>query len=217
MEEEISNALQDCSQLNDKLNIKVNIEKRQRRHNDFRYYAFRIDANSKQEINQYNHERRNTSTENDKNINGNDSGINFSRYPYGGIEEDLINSGNRQTIDDDRKSNLKQQSRFKRNEPLVSKDDVDKCLSQCVFANLQVVDSKGIPREAMLWNKIQSSVTSEQSETLMREQIRSCFQELQSESEDNGCVYSNRLERCLMLHISDRNRNSTQTYTTSIK
>ncbi|XP_061384039.1 uncharacterized protein LOC116771793 isoform X2 [Danaus plexippus] len=190
MEEEISNALQDCSQLNDKLNIKVNIEKRQRRHNDFRYYAFRIDANSKQEINQ---------------------------YPYAGIEEDLINSGNRQTIDDDRKSNLKQQRRFKRNEPLVSKDDVDKCLSQCVFANLQVVDSKGIPREAMLWNKIQSSVTSEQSETLMREQIRSCFQELQSESEDNGCVYSNRLERCLMLHISDRKRNSTQTYTTSIK
>lgn len=126
MEEEISNALQDCSQLNDKLNIKVNIEKRQRRHNDFRYYAFRIDANSKQEINQYNHERRNTSTENDKNINVNDSGINFSRYPYGGIEEDLINSGNRQTIDDDRKSNLKQQRRSKRNEPLVSKDDVDK-------------------------------------------------------------------------------------------
>ncbi|CAG9563944.1 unnamed protein product [Danaus chrysippus] len=127
MEEEISNALQACSQLNDKLNITINKEKRQRRHHDFKYYALRIDANSKQENNQYNHERRNTSSENDKKI-FNDSGIDFSRYPYGGIEEDLINSVNRQTIDDDGKYNLKRHKRSKRNEPLLSKDDIDKQL-----------------------------------------------------------------------------------------
>lgn len=42
------------------------------------------------------------------------------------------------------------------------------------------VDTRGIPREAELWNKVQSSVTSQQSRAAMRDQIGACFQELQS-------------------------------------
>ncbi|KAG6465513.1 hypothetical protein O3G_MSEX015199 [Manduca sexta] len=94
--------------------------------------------------------------------------------------------------------------RKKRSEPLFDKPDTNQCLSQCVFANLQVVDSRGIPRETELWNLVQSAVTSQQSRAALRDQIRACFQELQSEAEDNGCSYSNKLERCLMLRFADR-------------
>nr|ALS03867.1 odorant-binding protein 19 [Ectropis obliqua] len=102
-------------------------------------------------------------------------------------------------------------NRTRRSEPLFSKPDNEQCLSQCVFANLQVVDSRGIPREAELWNKIQSSVTSQQSRAALKDQTSACFQELQSEAEDNGCSYSNKLERCLMLRFSDRKPSGTQT------
>ncbi|KAL0820566.1 hypothetical protein ABMA28_006414 [Loxostege sticticalis] len=70
-------------------------------------------------------------------------------------------------------------NRTRRSEPLL-KPESNQCLSQCIFANLQVVDSKGIPREAELWGKVQSSVTSQQSRAALRDQIRACFQELQS-------------------------------------
>ncbi|CAG9123686.1 unnamed protein product [Plutella xylostella] len=66
------------------------------------------------------------------------------------------------------------------------------------------VDARGIPREAELWGRIQTSVTSQQSRAALHDQVRACFQELQSEAEDDGCSYSNKLERCLMLRFSDR-------------
>lgn len=42
------------------------------------------------------------------------------------------------------------------------------------------VDSQGIPREAEMWNKVQRTLASQQSQVLLRDQLRACFQELQS-------------------------------------
>ncbi|XP_053614362.1 uncharacterized protein LOC128677493 [Plodia interpunctella] len=168
----------------------------------------RID-NTKQ-TNQYSHERRNASDMREQNI----LVLNATDYDYGGYGsgnggEKLVTSAPRLAgavisnasadINGDYSSN-----RTRRSEPLINKPDADQCLSQCVFANLQVVDTRGIPRESELWNKVQASVTSQQSRNAMRDQIRACFQELQSEAEDNGCSYSNKLERCLMLRFADR-------------
>ncbi|GBP07892.1 hypothetical protein EVAR_78056_1 [Eumeta japonica] len=47
-------------------------------------------------------------------------------------------------------------------------------------SNTDKVDPRGIPRESDLWKLIQSTVTSQQSRALLRDQLKACFQELQS-------------------------------------
>nr|ALT31636.1 odorant-binding protein 6 [Cnaphalocrocis medinalis] len=187
LEEEVANAMNACVQPADKKEAAP--PQRQRRSEDYP----RIDNNDSSSQNMYSHERRNTSDLQDTYV------LNGSDYDWG-------YGDNRQARD--RNSSEVYGNRTKRSEPLLNKPDSDQCLSQCIFANLQVVDSRGIPREAELWNKVQSSVTSQQSRAALRDQIRACFQELQSEAEDNGCSYSNKLERCLMLRFSDRKNDS---------
>ncbi|XP_045777124.1 uncharacterized protein LOC123875379 [Maniola jurtina] len=211
LEEDIAIALRNCH-----VNDKTDENARQRRTSDtFNDPSPRIDANSKQEMNQYNHERRNTNSSKMHVLNG--SNNDYSDYGAGDGGEKFVNTIPRPALGSTNTypaSTYANSARIKRNEPLISKDDNEQCLSQCVFANLQVVDSKGIPREAELWNKVQSSVTSQQSRTVLKDQIHACFQELQSESEDNGCYYSNKLERCLMFRFSDRKINGTQNTST---
>ncbi|XP_037962331.2 uncharacterized protein LOC105392919 [Plutella xylostella] len=150
----------------------------------------RIDGNAQQDVNMYSHERRNTSD-----VKEQMQVLNATDYDYDGYSagEKLANTVPRPAG-----------NRTRRSEPLFGKPDSDLCLSQCIFANLQVVDARGIPREAELWGRIQTSVTSQQSRAALHDQVRACFQELQSEAEDDGCSYSNKLERCLMLRFSDR-------------
>nr|QGH51241.1 putative odorant binding protein 5 [Conopomorpha sinensis] len=154
----------------------------------YRYQTKSIDE-TQQTKNQYGHERRNISDNIQLVV------LNATEYDYEGD-----NDGEKMVA-----------NRTKRGDPLVAKPDSDQCLSQCIFANLQVVDSRGIPREAELWNRVQASVNSEQSRGALRDQLRACFQELQSEAEDDGCSYSNKLEKCLVLRFSDRKPASTQT------
>ncbi|XP_049877046.1 uncharacterized protein LOC126374440 [Pectinophora gossypiella] len=184
---------------------------RQRRSDDFGYddqygdRTPRIDGNEKTDLNQYAHERRNTSDTRDKIHVLNATDYDYGGYGAGNRGEKFVNTVPRPAGGGSYNETTNTSfNRTKRSEPLLSKEDSDQCLSQCVFANLQVVDSRGIPREAELWNKVQGSVTSQQSKAVLRDQIRACFQELQSEAEDNGCSYSNKLERCLMLRFSDR-------------
>ncbi|CAH2267010.1 jg6709 [Pararge aegeria aegeria] len=160
----------------------------------------RIDAYTKQDANLYDHERRNTSSCYNQIHVLNGSNAERSDYWAGDGKERFVNtkpSPATGSYYNNQANNYTNSTRAKRNEPLLRKDDNEE------------VDSRGIPREAELWNKIQSSVTSQQSRTLLRDQIHACFQELQSESEDNGCYYSNKLERCLMLRFADRNINGT--------
>ncbi|KAM3963370.1 uncharacterized protein ACR2FA_002741 [Aphomia sociella] len=206
LEEEVAIALKACYTPNGNQNT----SNRQRRSEDYP----RLDG--QRQVNDYGHEIRNATDLRDQNIlirnstdeyGGNGTGSGGERYvtttqraagkSYS--NESTDGSSINGTTMDGTTTN-----RTKRNEPLLNKADVDQCLSQCVFANLQVVDSRGIPREAEFWNKIQSSVTSQQSRAALKDQIRACFQELQTEAEDNGCSYSNKLERCLMLRFSDR-------------
>ncbi|XP_023942542.2 uncharacterized protein LOC112049039 [Bicyclus anynana] len=207
LEEDIAIALRNCY-LNHEVKQTKEAKRQRRTSDDYEDPLPRIDSQINPEINQYDHERRNTTYK--MHVLNNSSG-----YPDYGIrdgEEKLINL--KPTSHGNKMHNASTYNRYinstrvKRNEPLMNKDDNDQCLSQCVFANLQVVDSRGIPREAELWNKIQTAVTSQQSRTLLKDQIHSCFQELQSESEDNGCYYSSKLESCLMLRFSDRIRNT---------
>ncbi|XP_034835706.2 uncharacterized protein [Maniola hyperantus] len=204
LEEDIAVALRNCH-----VDVKADKNARQRRTSDtVNDPSPRIDANSKQEMNQYNHERRNTNT---KMYVLNGSNSEYSDYGAGDSGEKFVNTIPRPALGNSNTNpaTYTNSARIKRHEPLISKDN-NECLSQCVFANLQVVDPRGIPREAELWNKVQSSVASQQSRTLLKDQIHACFQELQSESEDNGCYYSNKLERCLMLRFSERKTNATQ-------
>ncbi|XP_063626796.1 uncharacterized protein LOC134798320 [Cydia splendana] len=207
LEDEIAEALRSCSVPGDDSK-----ETRQRRSEEYGYdeqYADRtprIDNNSKPETNQYGHERRNTSMKEQIHV------LNATDFDYGGYGagnggERLVNTVPRPAIGAD-SGNMTSLNRTRRSEPLLNKPDSDQCLSQCVFANLQVVDSRGIPRESELWARIQGSVTSQQSRAALHDQTRACFQELQSEAEDNGCSYSNKLERCLMLRLADRKTNA---------
>ncbi|XP_026763447.1 uncharacterized protein LOC113521959 [Galleria mellonella] len=200
LEEEVAAALKSCYA--PKVEQNTN-NQRQRRSEDYP----RLD--SPRNINQYGHEIRNTSDLREQNI----SVLNATDYDYGGYGtgsggEKLVTSApraaGRNISNETTSSNSITNNRTRRSDSLLNKADVDQCLSQCVFANLQVVDSQGIPRENELWNKVQFSVASQQSRTALRDQIRACFQELQTEEEDNGCSYSNKLERCLMLRFSDR-------------
>nr|APG32544.1 odorant binding preotein [Conogethes punctiferalis] len=165
----------------------------------------RIDNNNSAQ-NVYGHERRNTSDLRDQLYVLNGTDYDDGGYGAGNAGEKFVSSAPRPASGRGYYGNSSDVygNRTKRSEPLLNKPDSDQCLSQCIFANLQVVDSRGIPREAELWTKVQSSVTSQQSRAALRDQIRACFQELQSEAEDNGCSYSNKLERCLMLRFSDR-------------
>ncbi|KAJ2948433.1 hypothetical protein O0L34_g7677 [Tuta absoluta] len=165
----------------------------------------RIDGNTKTDLNQYSHERRNTSDMKEQIHVLNATDYDYGGYGAGNQGEKFVNSAPKPAGGGSYNESTSV-NRTRRNEPLLNKGDNDQCLSQCVFANLQVVDSRGIPREAELWNKVQSAVSSQQSRTALKDQIRACFQELQSEAEDNGCSYSNKLERCLMLRFSDRSK-----------
>nr|XP_026494502.1 uncharacterized protein LOC113399566 [Vanessa tameamea] len=214
MEEDVAAAINSCNHIHDKEYSKDS-GKRQRRFDvdSYNYQIPRIDANTKEDINPYVHTRRNTNTLAQMHVS-NGSDYDYTGYGAGNEEEKFVNSIPRPVKQNKYKINGNhsntQNERVKRNEMLINKNDNDQCLSQCVFANLQMVDSKGIPREAEMWNKVQSSVTSQQSRVILQNQIRACFQELQSESEDNGCSYSNKLERCLMLRFADRKVNATQ-------
>ncbi|CAH2089605.1 unnamed protein product [Euphydryas editha] len=212
LEEDVAEALRACSQISNKGHRKIN-QSRQRRSdkNNYNDKIPRIDANTKEDVNPYSHSRRNTDTLYQMHtFNG--SNYNNTGYEVGIKERKFNNSLPRQIIRNNNVTrnihNYTQNQRVKRHELLIRTNDYDQCLSQCVFANLHMVDLKGIPREAELWNKVQISVTSQQSRVLIRDQIRACFQELQSESEDDGCSYSNKLERCLMLRFSDRTINN---------
>ncbi|XP_046970343.1 uncharacterized protein LOC124537514 [Vanessa cardui] len=212
MEEDVAAAINSCNHIYDKEYSKDS-GKRQRRFDTDSYnnQIPRIDANTNEDVNPYVHTRRNSNTFSQMHVfNGSDN--NYTGYGAGNVGEKFVNSIPRPAIrkykNNGNHSNA-QNDRVKRNEMLINKNDNDQCLSQCVFANLQMVDSKGIPREAEMWNKVQTSVTSQQSRVILQNQIRACFQELQSESEENGCSYSNKLERCLMLRFADRKVNAT--------
>ncbi|XP_021190542.3 uncharacterized protein LOC110376403 [Helicoverpa armigera] len=202
LEDEVAVALKSCSYPDDIPSSKESAPKdRQRRSDDSYDGSPRIDDNMKQGS-RYSHERRNTNDSGDQLQVINATNDDYDGYGSGDTGEKLLTSMPRPASANN-KANMRNHSRTRRSEPLL-KPETDQCLSQCVFANLQVVDTRGIPREAELWNKVQSSVTSQQSRSALHDQIRACFQELQSEAEDNGCSYSNKLERCLMLRFADR-------------
>nr|QCF41922.1 odorant binding protein [Athetis dissimilis] len=204
LEDEVAVALKSCTYPDDTVVSKEPVSKeRQRRGSDDTYDGSpRIDNNMR-EGNRYSHERRNTSNSGDQIQVFNATDYDYEGYGTGSNGEKLLTSVPRPASPSNN-VNYNNTSRTRRSEQLLNKQDLDQCLSQCVFANLQVVDTRGIPREAELWNKVQSSVTSQQSRSALHDQIRACFQELQSEAEDNGCSYSNKLEKCLMLRFSDR-------------
>ncbi|KAI5643006.1 hypothetical protein NE865_05047 [Phthorimaea operculella] len=177
----------------------------QQYHTQYTDGSARIDGNSKNDLNQYSHERRNSSDMKEQIHVLNATDYDYGGYGAGNQGEKFVNSAPKPAGGGSYNESTSV-NRTRRNEPLLDKGDNDQCLSQCVFANLQVVDSRGIPREAELWNKVQGAVTSQQSRTALKDQLRACFQELQSEAEDNGCSYSNKLERCLMLRFSDRSK-----------
>ncbi|XP_038211304.1 uncharacterized protein LOC119831833 [Zerene cesonia] len=217
MEEEIEDAIRSCSINIERFRNSKNLNRSRRSYNNIESYP-RIDSNTKQETNIYDHERRNATERNQIYVlNGTD--YDYLGYGAGDAGEKLIKTIPRPALGNGSYNNSHRIrfNRNKRSEYFLGTDDSDQCLSQCVFANLQTVDSKGIPREAELWNKIQTSVNSQQSRTLLRNQLQSCFQELQTESEENGCSYSNKLDRCLMLRLSDReilfaSKNNQSTY-----
>ncbi|CAG9795795.1 unnamed protein product [Diatraea saccharalis] len=221
LEAEVATALKTCTLTNDDLKDN-NVNQRQRRSENYS----RIDLNDTTiALNQYADEKRNSSdmkeqmyilnaTENYKGSyndynNGEKYVSSIPRPAAGGVYNKTHDNANR----------------TRRNEPLLNKQDTDQ------------VDSRGIPREAEFWNKVQSSVSSQQSRAALRDQTRACFQELQAghrqrgmsqkeeakkarvkgrrtgalkEAEDNECSYSNKLERCLMLRFADRKINGTQ-------
>ncbi|XP_050352482.1 uncharacterized protein LOC126774875 isoform X2 [Nymphalis io] len=199
MEEDVAAALNSCTQIHDKENSK-DIGKRHRRFDidSYNYQIPRIDANTKEDVNPYVHPRRNTDSLVQMHVlNGSD--YDYTGYGTGDEGEKFSNSVPRPVMHNNYESNDNHSNaenhRVKRDEMLINKHDKDQ------------VDSKGIPREAEVWSKVQTSVTSQQSRVLLQNQIRACFQELQSESEDNECSYSNKLERCLMLRFADRKVN----------
>ncbi|CAH0401219.1 unnamed protein product [Chilo suppressalis] len=204
LENEVEEALKSCTLLPDD-SLKDN-NARQRRSNEYT----RIDFNdSTIGQNQYGHEKRNSTDMKEQMYVLNATyGNNDYEYGNAGIGnsngEKFVSSAPRLAAGGDYNKTQMNANRTRRSEPLLNRPDTDQCLSQCIFANLQVVDSRGIPREAEFWNKVQSSVTSQQSRTALKDQTRACFQELQTEAEDNGCSYSNKLERCLMLRFADR-------------
>ncbi|XP_072942925.1 uncharacterized protein [Epargyreus clarus] len=205
LEDEVATALRACSYNESEVPKRNNGNNRQRRSDDYNsqygYQVPRIDkAKQNNDLNIYDHERRNSS----------------EIYVLNGTENDIPRVGSNMSVKYVRSATIPNGSTYnnngnwtrnKRSNSLIDKSDQDQCLSQCVFANLQVVDARGIPREAELWNKVQTALTSQQSRTVLKDQIRACFQELQTETEDNGCSYSNKLERCLMLRFSDRKIN----------
>ncbi|CAK1584436.1 unnamed protein product [Parnassius mnemosyne] len=206
LEEEIAAAIRACTP-NDSKQHTSNTNRRSRRSNraicddEFR----RIDSNTKS-TNPYDHQRRNISDMMDQNQIINITSNDFISYENQN-ENENFNSSSRSYDNSVNSTNTNNSSlnRNKRNEQLLEKSRTDECLSQCVFSNLQVVDSRGIPREADFWNKVQASVTSQRS-YLIQYQIGACFQELQSDAEEDGCSYSNKLEHCLMLRLSDRQK-----------
>ncbi|KAJ8717297.1 hypothetical protein PYW08_005696 [Mythimna loreyi] len=200
LENEVAVALKACTYPEGTVTKDPASKERQRRSDDYDGSP-RIDNNMK-DGNRYSHEKRNTNDSGDQMVTLNATDYDYEGYGTGNMGEKLLTSVPRPASPHFHNNN-NNTSRTRRSEPLL-KPDSDQCLSQCVFANLQVVDSRGIPREAELWNKVQSAVTSQQSRSALHDQIQACFQELQSEAEDNGCSYSNKLERCLMLRFADR-------------
>lgn len=120
LEEEVADALRTC-QINDRANQTVN--RHRRTSNVYQDPSPRIDANSKQDTNQYDHERRNTSFVKTKNgFNGSNFEYDFeaadgeANYVYK-IPKHAHRSDNANTSNYDANS-----TRTKRNEPLISKD-----------------------------------------------------------------------------------------------
>ncbi|KOB76620.1 Odorant binding protein, partial [Operophtera brumata] len=131
----------------------------------------RIDDENKQGSNQYSHERRNMTDVRDQMFIINATDYDYEGYGSGNGGEKLMNSmpktaesGSYPNVD----GNVNNLNRTRRSETLFNKADNDQ------------VDSRGIPREAELWTKVQSSVASQQSRAALRDQIGACFQELQS-------------------------------------
>lgn len=58
--------------------------------------------------------------------------------------------------------------------------NIKMCTTECEPLICFKVDARGIPREAELWSQVQSSITSQQSRSVLRDQLRACFQELES-------------------------------------
>ncbi|KAL4714952.1 hypothetical protein ACJJTC_003103 [Scirpophaga incertulas] len=118
-----------------------NANQRQRRSEDYP----RIDNATKSQ-NQYSHVRRNGTDIKDEMLV-----LNATDYDYGGNgsgngAEKFVSSVPRPAAANVNNTDVNL-NRTRRSEPLLNKPDVDQCLSQCVFANLQVVDTRGIPEK----------------------------------------------------------------------
>ncbi|VVD04425.1 unnamed protein product [Leptidea sinapis] len=161
----------------------------------------RIDSISNVDSNQYSHERRNLSDSNQIHVlNGTD--YDYVGFGAGDVGEKYLKTIPRPALGYNKNTTDSNISlyRSKRSDNLMGTVDSDQ------------VDSRGIPSEAKLWNLIQTSVNSQQSRALIRDQVRTCFQQQETDSEYNGCSYSNKIEKCMMLRLTERkNTNSNST------
>lgn len=125
LEEEVAAALKSCSQVHDKEHGKNNY-KRQKRSEliSYQYNTPRIDANNKQEVNPYNHVRRNNSFLNQIYIL-NDTDYDYSGYNVGSNGEKFIKSVPKPALGNVNITNNNNTGykKIKRNDPLLSKDN----------------------------------------------------------------------------------------------
>ncbi|CAH4030378.1 unnamed protein product [Pieris brassicae] len=119
---------------------------RQRRSNNYS----RIDGN-KENHNQYYHERRNNSQENRIHVlNGTD--YDYMGFGAGDVGEKYIKTIPRPALNYNNNSN-----------------DIYRNKRDFLTKDTDQIDSRGIPREPKLWNKIQSSLNSQQTKTLIKD------------------------------------------------
>ncbi|XP_068620578.1 odorant-binding protein 59a-like [Battus philenor] len=199
LENEVAAAIRACTDGASQNYVNPNQRNRRSSIKSGQHYQYpRVDSIT-ENSNQYNHERRNTSEiMNHKNNTNTEKDFMKLNDDY---DKEKINTTPSYT--DHFMRNHYNTKRTKRDKIFHENYEADQCLDQCVFANLHVVDARGIPRETALWNKIQSFISPQHLQSYLQDQVKACFQDLQLEIEDK-CSYSNRLASCLMTSIRNR-------------
>ncbi|XP_060528340.1 GATA zinc finger domain-containing protein 14-like [Cylas formicarius] len=78
----------------------------------------------------------------------------------------------------------------------------DQCISQCVFAHLQILDDYRSPSETMFVKWIQDHYKESDAERVdTLRHVRRCFARLTSTDIEDGCEFSSRLSECLNLSL----------------
>ncbi|XP_050506988.1 odorant-binding protein 59a [Diabrotica virgifera virgifera] len=77
-------------------------------------------------------------------------------------------------------------------------DSNEACLIQCVFTNMDLMDTNGMPDHSKLLEGLLKTATSRELRNFFQDTVDECYQELNEGNKMDSCSFSTKLVKCLV-------------------